>query len=70
MTLVWMTRRCGRAQRRGVPLAPNALVVAWRRLVAGFLRMEPDMVIVGEVREEEQVRAGVYERWAAVVVRD
>lgn len=70
MTLVSMTRRCGRPQRLGVPLAPNALVVARRRLVAGFLRMEPDVVIAGEVREEDPPRAGIYKRWAAVVVRD
>ena len=52
-----MQTRAARADRAGVDL---------RRLVAGFLRMAPDVAVVGEVRDREALPAAAH----AVVGRD
>jgi hypothetical protein len=49
-----MQTRPARADRREVDL---------RRLVAGFLRMAPDVAIVGEVRDRDPSRRKPHRRW-------
>ena len=57
----WWPRRCSSRTSpcptwrrcRPAPPGPTAPAVDLRRLVAGFLRMAPDVAIVGEVRDRE-----------------
>ena len=52
-----MQTRPARADRREVDL---------RRLVSGFMRMAPDIAIVGEVRDREGLRDRPHRRWRIV----
>jgi Flp pilus assembly CpaF family ATPase len=56
-----MQTRPGRADRVEVDL---------RRLVAGFLRMAPDIAIVGEVRDRDGSGCGGNQRASAISLRN
>ncbi len=48
------------------PARPDRPAVDLRKLVAGFLRMAPDVAIVGEVRDRERPRSRCHRRRVAV----
>jgi pilus assembly protein CpaF len=54
------------AQLQTRPARRDRAEVDLRRLVAGFLRMAPDIAIVGEVRDREGLRQRPHRRWRAV----
>ena len=52
------------------PARPDRKEVDLRRLVAGFLRMAPDVAIVGEVRDREAllpVSVSTRQRWSSPI---
>jgi pilus assembly protein CpaF len=44
------------------PARPDRREVDLRRLVSGFLRMTPDIAVVGEVRDKEALPRDCYQR--------